>query len=386
VDTCDVLVVGGGPAGSSAASRLVQRGLDVVVLDRRPFPRDKPCAGWITPAVAEALQLDVRDYGRRHVLQRIHGFRVGTIGGRAVETHPAAEPLSYGIRRCEFDDHLLRRSGARLHLGEPLERLERDGRAWIVNGALRAGIVIGAGGHFCPVARRLGARLGRGEPAVVAQEVEFELSPVQREACTVSPRTPEVYFCRDLAGYGWAFRKGSFLNVGLGREKPERLSEHVAAFLRLLVERGKLPADAPLGGLRGHAYLLYPRSSRPLCADGVLLAGDAAGLAYPESGEGIRTAVESGLMAAEVIAGAGGDARAETLAAYAASIARRFGPRSPGPGLAGLLPSRLKRELGERLLGAEWFARRVVVGRWFLHAHVPRLSLIAGAAGAARAP
>src|SRR6187399_1861795 len=112
MDRCDVLVVGGGPAGSSCARRLVRAGLDVVVLDKATFPRDKVCAGWITPAVVDELELDLSDYAASRILQPITGFRVAMLGGRDV-TLAYERPVSYGIRRCEFDDYLLQRSGAR---------------------------------------------------------------------------------------------------------------------------------------------------------------------------------------------------------------------------------------------------------------------------------
>src|SRR5690349_12740904 len=75
VESCDVLIVGGGPAGSSCAWRLKQAGLDVLVLDKSVFPRDKVCAGWVTPQVTEALQFDLNDYKRRdRTFQPITGF------------------------------------------------------------------------------------------------------------------------------------------------------------------------------------------------------------------------------------------------------------------------------------------------------------------------
>jgi len=368
----DVLVVGGGPAGSSLARVLRRAGLDVTVMDRADFPRDKVCAGWITPAVVEALDLDLEDYGRGRVLQPIHGFRVGVIGGAEVETRRGDEAISFGIRRCEFDHYLLARSDARLRLGEPLHEIHRDAGGWLVNDDLRASVVVGAGGHFCPVARMLGARPGRGETTVLAQEIEFEMTPRQREACRVDSAVPELYFCRDLLGYGWAFRKGDWLNVGLGREDPDRLTSHVEAFCNALVSGGRIPADMPRK-LNGHAYLLYAHTVRRVHDDGVLLVGDAAGLAYPESGEGIRPAVESGLMAATVIVEAEGDYGASRLARYEDRLAERFGSRRPGTTATDLLPSWVKRTLAHRLLATEWFARHVVMDRWFLHRDQPAL-------------
>ncbi len=367
----DVLIVGGGPAGSTLAARLAQSGLDVAVLDRCAFPRDKVCAGWITPEVVRALALDIEDYCTSRVLQPIRGFRVGLIGGREIETSFDGEIVSYGIRRCEFDHYLLERSGAALLLRQPFQGMEREGRDWEVNGTIRTPLVVGAGGHFCPVAQRLGSRSGAA--AVVAQEVEFELTPAQRASCRVEPETPELYFCRDLTGYGWAFRKGDHINVGLGRRDPERLPEHAASFFDFLVRRGRVPADAPRK-LAGHAYRLYPDAAHETAGDGVLLVGDAAGLAYPESGEGIRPAVESGLLAAEVILEAGGDYRRERLARYRERLTSRFGERGAGAGLAGWLPAGFKTLMAPRLLATEWFVRRVVLERWFLHRHVGALA------------
>lgn len=373
MESCDVLIVGGGPAGSTCARRLRAAGLDVLVLDKKTFPRDKTCAGWITPAVVETLKLDLDDYARGRVLQPIRRFVTGTIGHRPVHTE-YGEVVSYGIRRFEFDDYLLQRCGARQLLGEPFKSLKHDGEQWVVNGRIRSPLVIGAGGHFCPVARYLGANLGSDERIVAAQEIEFEMSPAQRAACKVAADRPELYFCDDLKGYGWVFRKGSYLNIGLGREDNFKLSEHVAAFVEGLQRDGRLPPDIPTK-FHGHAYLLYPQAPRTLVDDGLLLIGDAAGLAYAQSGEGIRPAVESALLAADAVIAANGDYRRAQLEPYVTNLTARFGKR-----LTGALPKdspafvqRLKQTLAHWLLRRSWFARHVVVDRWFLHRRQPIL-------------
>jgi geranylgeranyl reductase family protein len=368
MESCDALIVGGGPAGSSCAWELRRHGLDVMVMDKANFPRDKVCAGWITPAVVEALQLDTEDYARQHVLQPITAFRTGLIDGREVETrYPAT--VSYGIRRCELDGYLLQRSGARLLQGQSLESMERRGSGWLVNNAITAPLVIGAGGHFCPVARFLGARVGAGEPAVTAKEVEFEMSAAQRDACRVTGDTPELYFCRDMKGYGWCFRKGNHLNIGLGREDNHRLSEQLKHFCEFLKLRGRIPKDIP-DSFHGHAYLLYGHAVRKQLEDGVLLVGDAAGLACPQSGEGIRPAVESGLMAAATILETRGDYRRQQLQPYASRLVARFGAPSA---TAGIGPESLRNFLAGILLGNKWFTRHVVLDRWFLHNHQPAM-------------
>jgi flavin-dependent dehydrogenase len=250
----------------------------------------------------------------------------------------------------------------------------------VVNGQIEAHLLVGAGGHFCPVARSL--RGGGGELAVVAQEVEFEMSAGQLQACPVKPGVPYLYFCPDLKGYGWYYRKGDYLNVGLGREDDRQLGEHVAEFWDFLKARGKVPQGLPARA-SGHAYLLYDHSRRPPVGDGVLLVGDAAGLAYSPSGEGIRPAVESGLLAAEVITAAVGDYSQARLEPYAARLTARFGKRRPHA-VSDFLPLGLRRLVASRLIGWRWFARHVIVDRWFLRAHEPPLVLNGATASPAR--
>src|SRR5712691_7803292 len=138
MNTCDVLIVGGGPGGSTCAWKLREAGVDVLVMDQATFPRDKVCAGWITPQVVSALQLNVDEYGKRRTLQPITGFRAGVIGHLHDVTTKYDHTVSYGIRRCEFDHYLLERSQARRLLGEPVSTISRDGGGWIVNDRIRA--------------------------------------------------------------------------------------------------------------------------------------------------------------------------------------------------------------------------------------------------------
>jgi len=361
VESCDALIVGGGPAGSTCARSLRRAGLDVLVVDCAVFPRDKPCAGWVTPGVWKALELEPEEYGAKHLLQPISRFRIGSIGSDGVETD-YGQPVSFGIRRCEFDHALLARSGARVQSGTRVTRLRRAGKEWVVNDQLRTPILVGAGGHFCPVARVLGTR-SAGEVAVAAQEVEWHLAPDQRAQCRVEPGVPELYFSQDLKGYGWCFRKKDHLNVGLGRVDRVALSRHLVDFVEGLQARGRLPSHLPRW--RGHAYLLNPSTPRPAFADAAVLVGDAAGLAYMESGEGIRPAVESGLLAARTILDAAGDYRRENLEPYQRRLERTFG-EGKGPGLARFIPPMIVAGLGSAFLRSRWFTRHVVLDRWFL--------------------
>ncbi len=376
MDACDALIVGAGPAGSACAWALRRAGIDTVIIDKRSFPRDKVCGGWITPAVIEELKIDTAEYGKKRVLQPLTGFRTGRIGGPEVQTS-YGKPVSYGIRRCEFDAYLLERSGARVLQSTPLKQLEKAGDRWIVNGEITARIVIGAGGHFCPVARHLGAD-ARKETAVVAQEMEFEMTHEQRKGCAVEGEVPELFFCADMKGYGWCFRKQNFLNIGLGRLDPGGLPGHVAEFVAFLRRAKKIVFDLP-GSMVGHAYLLYSKTNRNLAGDGILLIGDAAGLAYSQSGEGIRPAIESGLLAAKVISAAMGQYTAEALEPYRAALAARFGDSGDdiSTAIGSRLPASWIESLGRMLLMNGWFSQHVILDRWFLHRNQPALQFLA---------
>lgn len=352
---CDVIVVGGGPAGSTCAAALVRQGADVVVIDRAVFPRDKLCAGWITPLVLERLALEPDEYRREgRTLQNLRGFRTSVIGGRAVETR-YDDVVSYGVRRCEFDTFLLRRSGATVLDGVGVTSLERTGRGWVVNGRVSAPVLVGAGGHFCPVARAINQPTR--DRLVVAREIELPLGP--GAACKVAGEIAELYFSEDLDGYGWCVRKGGHLNVGIGRRTRERFDVHVREFVAFLGRSGRVPACAlDQSRWRGHAYLLAG-SRRRAAAEDVLLVGDSAGLARAESGEGIEPAVWSGMEAAQQLAA--GRLSDVGLKTYERTLATR----SPAPGLGARMSARLPAAIGRALLSVPPMAK-MALDRWFL--------------------
>jgi flavin-dependent dehydrogenase len=239
----------------------------------------------------------------------------------------------------------------------PLTSLERRGGSWVANGEISARVVVGAGGHFCPVARQLRGGTDSVRP-VVAKEAEFELDA---DGSTVAGELPELFFCRDLEGYGWVVRKGAFLNIGLGRRENGDLNPHIEDFMSFLERTGRARRAAEVRWC-GHAYLASGTGPRPLVDDGVLVAGDAAGLAYPESGEGIKPAVESGRLAAETIIAAGGRVGRDDLAPYESALRRRYPAVRPAP--AFLSPA--IKTIGRALMRSPYFTRRFLVERWFL--------------------
>jgi flavin-dependent dehydrogenase len=341
-------------------------------MDRKKFPRDKVCAGWVTPAVIQELEIDLDSYSASRVLQPINGFRISQIGDSQVESIYDGKPVSYGIRRFEFDHYLLQRSGADIIAGQAFKTLQKSASGWLVNGQIDARLVVGAGGHACPVARATGARPAEEKQVVLAQEIEFEMTPEQLAACTIEPRVPELFFAPDLAGYGWVFRKGNYLNVGLGREDKHRLPEHVESFCRYLKKLGKIP-ETMSEKWHGHAYILYPHAKRDLVKENIILIGDAAGLAYPQSGEGIRPAVESALIAADVIRRCKGNYTPQNMHDYHQRLTQRFGQRQSQSGLTGLIPAGAKQLLAGVLMKSPWFNRNVIIDRWFLQSQKPPL-------------
>ena len=344
----------------------------MAVLDRAVFPRDKVCAGWITPGVADLLALDVEEYRTGRVFQPVTAFRTALMGGREIVTR-YREPISFGIRRCEFDHYLLQRSGAHLRCGQPVSRLRRLGDRWIVNDQVAAPILIGAGGHFCPVARWLNGQRPTA-PVVATLEMEVPLRDDQVAHTSVQVDTPALFFCRDLKGYGWCFRKGSFLNVGLGRQDPRQLPRHTHAFLAFLKSQRVVPQDL-LAPSRGHAYLLYDGRSRQWIGDGVLVVGDAAGLADPHSGEGIKPAIESGLLAASAVLGASGKYDREHLEPYRRALEARYSTGGLTNHPVPAVPPWLVHRVAGTLMESRWFTRHVVLDRWFLGTHRIPLSL-----------
>ena len=369
----DAIIVGAGPAGSTCAQRLNRAGLNVKLFEKKVFPRVKPCAGWVTPQVVEALEIDLDEYRHDHTLQAITGFQTGILGSRMIETN-YDHAVSFGIRRIEFDNYLLSKSGVNCDF-QAVTQISRENGLWRINDCV-APLLIGAGGNFCPVARHVqirgnenGAASMSNQPAaplvVFAQEVEFEMSAAQRASDKVHSEKPELYFCRDLLGYGWCFRKGNFLNIGLGRTEKDGLSQHVQDFADFLRVQNKLVDELPPRFL-GHAYQLYAQTTPKLFGDGLLLIGDSAGLAYPQSGEGIRPAVESAIIAADVIASANGKFDARSLALYEQRLINQLGPAKPMQANH-WLPAAWLQHIAAGLMATHWFARNTVVENWFLH-------------------
>lgn len=363
----DVIVVGGGPAGSTCARQLVRRGARVCVIDAAVFPRDKVCAGWITPQVMRDVELDAAEYARSRVFQTLRDFRVGSVGAdTAVPVHYDGV-VSAAIRRCEFDEYLLLKSGADRECGSAVRSLVRKQDRWVIDDRWTAPMLVGAAGWGCPVARRLNGTPAQSGPMIVAREAEYVLSEQSIGRCAVAPGTAEIYFTEDLLGYGWCVRKGDVMNVGLGR-LGRRLDRDELERFGAFVNTRRGVGVPPTSAWRGHAYLAGAARALKRSGDGVILIGDAAGLASDRSGEGIGPAVESAMLAARVIAEASGSYAASRLARYDDLVASRWQRRSMLEAIVGAVPVRVARPLVAPLLRTRAFVEGVVLNRWFLHA------------------
>jgi flavin-dependent dehydrogenase len=291
VHTYDVIVVGGGPAGATAARRLKAGGANVLVLDKEVFPRLKLCAGWITPEVVQDVELDPASYPQRFLTFRKLHFHFKGLG-------LPVPCVQHSIRRFEFDEWLLRQSGAAVAT-HTVKDIRRDGTDFVIDGQFRSKYLIGAGGTSCPVHRAFfrGALPRVRALQTVTLELEFPYD-------WKDPDCHLWFFEHGLPGYSWYVPKArGWLNVGVGgmaqrlKQRNEDIWLHWRRFAEDLVPRFgiKLPEE-PTG------YSYYVRGPvQHVRIDNALLTGDAAGLATRDLCEGIGPAVRSGLRAADSI-------------------------------------------------------------------------------------
>lgn len=306
MEHADAIVVGGGPAGSTAAWKLRQAGLDVIVLDRAEFPRTKLCAGWITPQVVDDLELDVESYPHSFLSFNRLEFNWRGLRYRKKTTQ-------HSIRRYEFDNFLLQRSGATV-LKHKVRKIERHGDAFAIDGAYRCRYLIGAGGTACPVFRHFfhdrNPRAKGLQVATYEQEFAYDW---ENEECKL------WFFDNGLPGYAWYVPKArGYVNVGLGgkadtiKSRPVRLQDYWDRFVQKLADErliGKNDYD-PSGYsyyLRGHVDTVRLGNA--------FIVGDAVGLASVDMGEGIGPAVQSAMLAARAIT-TGADYNLEPIGRY----------------------------------------------------------------------
>ncbi|HKN38967.1 MAG TPA: geranylgeranyl reductase family protein [Acidimicrobiia bacterium] len=385
--TCDLLVVGGGPAGAAAAIRGAAAGLSVVVCDKASFPRDKTCGDGLTTSALRLLERLGLDPPAVAGWEPVHGVAVRSPSGRVVDLPLPADGLFAAVApRAALDAALLdlaARRGAEIRQGAALRSLRPipGGMEAIVgNGPVPA--PPDDGGPAAGVARAGAAAPGGGSVTaryVVAADGMY--STVRRLTGVPGPHLGEWHAFRQyftgvadrrlwvifepdlLPGYAWVFPvAGGRANVGFGLPRRPGVSVRpMAAQWRDLLQRPAL--QALLGGAEpeGHhrAWPIPADLARgPLCSGRVLFAGDAAGATDPMTGEGIGQALLTGVLAAEALATDGSDPDAVGRR-YRAAVAHHLAPDVRfAAALGAILRSRAGARAAVRAAGLTPWTRR----------------------------
>ena len=293
----DTIVVGAGPAGSSAARALSVAGQKVLLLDVASFPRKKPCGG-LMPGKSGGLigpaGMAVVDRQFDRVLVRI--------GAHGVEELP--EPVLLVDRR-EFDLVLMReaeQAGAECRIIAGVQSVTEDGGVVLTTRdgcAFRARTLVGCDGSSSAIARSVGVVRSGPRPFAVVADVPLERCP----PC-VTDRPPLFDFLALEGGYAWTFARSTHLSIGTyGVQPVQTLKNALSVFARA--------EGVPLPATFGGAPIETRRAAVPAGMRSILLAGDAAGLADHFTGGGLHSALLSGRLAARaILEGEGGDVAA----------------------------------------------------------------------------
>jgi flavin-dependent dehydrogenase len=292
----EVIIVGGGPAGAACAWKLRQHGIQPLILDKKSFPRRKICAGWITPLVFRSLQTNKEEYPFGVLTFRRIIFHVSGI------TIPVPT-RQYSIRRYEFDAWLIKRAAVSIR-NHHVRQIKKDGKHYIIDDMFRCTYLIGAGGTHCPVFRTFfDVIYPRSQNTlIVTMEEEIEYHN-RNNTCHL------WFFDRKFPGYSWYVPKADgYLNIGIGgrfatlKKRGDTIRDHWNDLVQKLTDFSLVEKRA--WNPRGHNYYLrQPVGNARL--ENAFIIGDAAGLATIDMGEGIGPAVESGIRAADAIAGGG---------------------------------------------------------------------------------
>jgi geranylgeranyl reductase family protein len=306
----DVIVVGAGPAGSTAAKNLAEKNIKVLLLDKAAFPRDKPCGGGLPTRVQKRFPyiepfIDSVSYGSTTFSSSLR-YKFDLI---------REKPFLMMVLRKDFDHGLLslaQQAGVIFLEGKSVVDVvvQKDRVSVMLEDGqtLETKVVIGCDGMHSVVAEKtnLSKKL---EVLCVSLMQERPMSP--KQLTTFFTKKHLIYLfikAQGIAGYAWVFPKKNCVNIGIGefqsavsKARPKiPLKETYEALISVLKEKKLLPAEFPIENLRGATLPIFPLENT--CGDRVLLCGDAAGFINPITGEGIYYAMVSGSIAADVIA------------------------------------------------------------------------------------
>lgn len=348
----DVIVVGAGPGGSSAAAHLARRGLNVIMLEKSHFPREKVCGDGLTPRATRALTKLGIDISEEAGWRHNKGLRI--YGGRTepftLDWPDLTDFPSYGLQRPrkDFDDLLARHAvscGATMVEGANVRDAVLDDRSGRIVGVrtkdgavYRAPLVVAADGNSSRLSVSMGLNKRDDRPMGVAVRTYY-----------TSPRTNDDYLeswlelwegephkSTLMPGYGWVFGMGDGTsNVGLGvlnTSKGFGKTDYRALLKRWLdntPEEWGFRDQNMVGKVQG-AALPMAFNRQPVYGRGLLLVGDAGGMVNPFNGEGIPYAMESAEMAADAIAdayarGVGTDSAERALHGYRSRLQSELG-------------------------------------------------------------
>lgn len=287
-----VIVVGAGPAGSTAARLLAASGVDVVLVEGRRLPREKVCAGVVSLKTIGELGLELEGL----IEEFLSGMVFTYDGEQPVRTE--GEVYAGTVLREGFDAYLASKAeaaGARLITGEEVLETRQVGsliQAETPRRIITGDFLVGADGVFSTVARDLG--LSGRRPLALAMESRIPITAEEKEK--YSRRAVVDYGCIPY-GYGWIFPKKREVSAGLGSFAGRRVP--VRQFFLRFMTRYFPNLDLERIRIRGYPMPLGGTVRLPYRIGRTLLVGDAAGLTDPFIGEGIYYAVVSGRLAAE---------------------------------------------------------------------------------------
>lgn len=288
----EVIIIGGGPAGSACARRLRENGVSCIVLDQHAFPRVKPCAGWVTPELVKEVGLTAENYP--HSFTTFHSFEI-SIRGFSFRLRT----LQHAVRRVEFDNWLLQRAGVPV-IVHAVKNIAASQDGYTIDGEYQSKYLVGAGGTYCPVYRTLFKTDNPKEKKALIAAVEEEFQYPSADA-----RCRLWFLQNRLPGYAWYVPKANgYINVGVGGKAEEMAAsgEPLKNHWNRLVEKLEHMGLVTGRTYKPVAHSYYLRQSLPEIRKGnAFLVGDAAGLATLDMGEGIGPATWSGLLAADAI-------------------------------------------------------------------------------------